>query len=63
MSIARRSTTKRFVRNERRRQLWRKHSRTIVDRRNKWFYLTETCALTSTPIDMADPECLDGDFE
>ncbi len=28
----------RFLPNERRRQTWRKHRLTLIDRRSKWFY-------------------------
>lgn len=49
----------RLVKNERRRQLWKRHSRNIVDRRNKWFYLTETCLRPVMSPNTPDPEYLD----
>ncbi|MCH8502265.1 MAG: hypothetical protein LAT77_10200 [Aliidiomarina sp.] len=63
MGVVRRGAANRFIRSERRRQLWRKHTRMVVDRRNKWFYLNETCGLNPLPENCADPECEDGDFE
>ncbi|RUO23647.1 hypothetical protein CWE08_03090 [Aliidiomarina iranensis] len=49
----------RFIKNERRRQLWKRHSRNIVDRRNKWFYLTETKLRPPVCPHTPDPEYLD----
>ncbi|WP_185960711.1 hypothetical protein [Aliidiomarina halalkaliphila] len=46
----------RVLRNERRRQLWKRHQRSVADRRSKWFYTTETCHKVSLPIDCREPE-------
>jgi hypothetical protein len=46
----------RFKRNERRQQLLKRHGRALVDRRNKWFYLTETCNRPMICPNTPDPE-------
>lgn len=52
-------TAKRFMRKERRHQLNRKQTRRIVERRQKWFHLTEGGNKSrSTPVCL-DPEYIE----
>jgi len=48
---------RKIMNNERRRQLWRRHSQRLVERRQKWFHIVENCDKVRAEIyDCPDPE-------